>query len=58
MSEYKFINPYNFIPLGDKCHKTTYQKGDYTGYIECILETKTPLIIDRKSTRLNSSHIH
>ena len=39
MSEYKFINPYNFIPLGDKCHKTTYQKGDYTGYIECILET-------------------
>lgn len=26
MSEYKFINPYNFIPLGDKCHKTTYQK--------------------------------
>lgn len=62
MSEYKFINPYNFIPLGDKCHKTTYQKGDYTGYIECILETKTPLImidssIKKEEQLENGKHI-
>ena len=45
MAEYKFINPYNFIPLGNQCHKTPYQKGTYTGYIECVLKTHTPTII-------------
>lgn len=45
MADYKFINPYNFVPLGKECLKTKYEDGQYTGYIECELETKTPLIM-------------
>lgn len=45
MADYKFINPYNFVPLGEECLKTKYEDGQYTGYIECELETKTPLIM-------------
>ncbi len=62
MAEYKFINPYNFIPLGNNCRKTPYQKGTYTGYIECVLETKTPLIMidssSNKEIKLEGGDIH
>ena len=43
---YNFINPYNFIPLDKKCIRTTNEEcGTYTGYMECELETLTPLIM-------------
>lgn len=44
-SEYKFINPYNFIPVGEDCNRTKRSGKTYTGYIECELETLTPLIM-------------
>lgn len=46
MSEYQFINPYNFIPLASQCVRTkTKDKKKYTGYIECILKPLTPMIM-------------
>lgn len=46
-----FVNPYHFVPLGKECRKSRdYRKikdqpGLLTGWIECTLETKTPLFI-------------
>lgn len=54
----KFINPYNFIPLSSKCtrHKSE-DKKNYTGYIQCELETYTPLImIDPSICKLKKEH--
>lgn len=46
MSEYQFINPYNFIPLASQCVRTkTKDEKKYTGYIECILKPLTPMIM-------------
>lgn len=43
---YQFINPYNFIPLGDECNRQkNNEEKKYTGYIECELKTLTPMII-------------
>lgn len=47
----KFVNPYNFISLGNKSYKKfnaleIRTKNDkITGYIQCELETKTPIFI-------------
>lgn len=43
-----YINPYNFISLektGCKRKNKSEYDGDLTGYIECTLTTKTPIII-------------
>ncbi|HHY73701.1 MAG TPA: TIGR03986 family CRISPR-associated RAMP protein [Bacillus bacterium] len=44
-----FVNPYTFIPLIDECVRQNYSelklKEKFTGYIECELETKTPIFI-------------
>lgn len=46
MSDYQFINPYNFIPLASQCVRTkTKDEKVYTGYIECTLKTLTPMIM-------------
>lgn len=62
MDNHRFINPYNFIPLSSECKKTPYQKGNYTGYIDCTLETKSPLImidssIQKKNPVKGGDHI-
>ena len=43
----KYINPYNFISLPTKCERKpeNERRGDLTGYIECILTTKTPTMV-------------
>ena len=43
----KYINPYNFVQLEDNCTRSDATKydGNLTGYINCTLTTKTPLII-------------
>ncbi|MBD3350656.1 MAG: TIGR03986 family CRISPR-associated RAMP protein, partial [Candidatus Lokiarchaeota archaeon] len=47
----KFINPYTFVPLEEKCTRSKYnqsvnkQRNHKTGWIECELETLTPLFI-------------
>lgn len=43
----KYINPYNFITLPEKCErkKIEERKGKLNGYIECTLKAKTPIII-------------
>lgn len=46
MSDYQFINPYNFIPLASQCVRTkTKDEKVYTGYIDCTLKTLTPMIM-------------
>ena len=50
----KYINPYNFITLPEKCEREscTERKGNLTGYIECELIAKTPIIIpDTKNVK-------
>ena len=42
---YEFINPYTFISLGEECTRNTQSEGNITGYLNCILTTKTPLIM-------------
>ena len=43
---YKFINPYNFLPLGQECERPVGEEnGNCTGYMECELQTLTPLIM-------------
>lgn len=45
--ETEFINPYNFIPQfkGVVRKQNNLNEGTLTGYIECELTTKTPMII-------------
>ncbi len=50
MGKYKFVNPYNFIPLGSEKAEQSRTKGDYTGVIEYSVLTKTPLFIPNTST--------
>ncbi len=42
-----FVNPYNFVPLGDgsKRPQTSSEKRNLTGEIICTLDIKTPLAI-------------
>lgn len=50
-----FVNPYHFVPLGKECdRKYDYkaikeQSGLLTGWIECELETKSPVFIPNSS---------
>ncbi|KKN48320.1 hypothetical protein LCGC14_0654120 [marine sediment metagenome] len=46
-SDENFVNPYYFVPLQDKCDKKYKFEGKnaLTGWIECELETKTPVFI-------------
>lgn len=42
----RFVNPYNFVPLENKCDKDGNRiVGPLTGKIECTLETLTPVFI-------------
>ncbi|WP_042473171.1 TIGR03986 family type III CRISPR-associated RAMP protein [Bacillus ndiopicus] len=45
MSDSYFINPYNFVPLEGKCDKQERRNGEFTGVIECNLQTLTPTFI-------------
>lgn len=52
----KFINPYNFVPLGKSCSRSEYKKGNLTGVIEYSLLTKTPLFIpDTESEKVDAN---
>lgn len=50
MGRYKFVNPYNFIPLGSGKANQSQLRGEYTGVIEYSVLTKTPLFIPNTST--------
>jgi len=53
-SNQKFVNPYNFIPLQSGCKREAkeykYRKGNLTGWMECQLETLSPLFIPNTSS--------
>ncbi|SDZ39603.1 CRISPR-associated protein [Evansella caseinilytica] len=48
-SQERFVNPYNFVPLEEKCERQEFKQGTLTGYLECTLETLTPLFIPNTS---------
>lgn len=50
MSRYPFINPYNFMPFGDKKGTAKKRSELLSGYIQYSLLTKTPLFIPNTST--------
>ncbi|WP_339162664.1 TIGR03986 family CRISPR-associated RAMP protein [Siminovitchia sp. FSL W7-1587] len=51
----RFVNPYNFVPLEEKCERRKYgeksesKKRTLTGYLTCTLTTLTPLFIPNTS---------
>lgn len=45
----RFVNPYNFVPLEEKCERSKYEQGTLTGYLTCTLTTLTPLFIPNTS---------
>lgn len=51
----KFVNPYHFVPLEGDCDKKydynaiKHSSGLLTGWIECELETKSPIFIPNSS---------
>jgi len=51
--EKRFVNPYNFVELEGKCKRQPaerYREGErLTGFIECSLTSRTPLIIPNTS---------
>ena len=51
---YNFVNPYNFVPLGENCNKNESDNSGqkYTGYIKYSVLTKTPLMIPDMSANL------
>ncbi|MDO4467661.1 MAG: TIGR03986 family CRISPR-associated RAMP protein [Bacillota bacterium] len=49
-----FINPYNFISI-ESCQREQYpEDGNLTGYMDCVLTTKTPLIMVDSSKKEES----
>lgn len=57
MTEY--INPYNFVPLGNGVKRTNQpSKGNLTGHINCSLKTLTPLCIPDSETGKADSNEH
>lgn len=42
--DYRY-NPYNFIPLGERCIRLPYEKGNLTGSIHCIITPKSDFFI-------------
>lgn len=59
MGDYKFINPYNFVPLGKGPKRTELnnETGDLSGVIEYSVRTRTPLFIpdSSKASALHSN---
>lgn len=56
-NNHKFINPYNFIPLSQKCKRISYHNEQtYSGYISCELQTLTPLIMIDSSQEQKEEH--
>ncbi|MCL6457520.1 MAG: TIGR03986 family CRISPR-associated RAMP protein [Gorillibacterium sp.] len=53
----RFINPYNFVPFGNKCDRSAIpdKPGNLTGYLECGLDVLTPLFIPNTS---NNKALH
>lgn len=57
----RFVNPYNFVSLGEACDKSPFispfeqQEKTNTGYFICELVTKTPLFIPNTS---NNKALH
>lgn len=49
MGEYKFVNPYNFIPLEKERARTKQEENVYSGVICYSVLTKTPLFIPNTS---------
>ncbi len=51
----KFVNPYHFVPLGKECDRQydyraiKKENGLLTGWIECELETKSPIFVPNSS---------
>lgn len=52
----KFVNPYHFVSLAKQLeakfrdsYKQKKQQGDLTGWMECTLETKTPIFIPNRT---------
>lgn len=49
----RFVNPYNFVPMGKKCKRwspETNGSNGYTGYFECSIKLLTPLFIPNTSS--------
>lgn len=54
----RFVNPYNFIPLAEKCNRedskgkeyNREEQNCYTGYFECSMRLLTPLFIPNTSS--------
>ncbi len=47
-----FTNPYNFVPLEGRCHRSSHALGKdecLTGYFDCTIELLTPLFIPNTS---------
>ena len=50
-SDETFVNPYHFVPLGKSCARSSdrgtlhVEKGSLTGWLECSLETVSPVFI-------------
>ena len=57
-----YINPYNFISLektGCKRKNKSEYDGDLTGYIECTLTTKTPIMIpDTREEKIKNEELN
>lgn len=54
----KFVNPYHFVGLQESCSKQSIpykeRKGKLTGWIQCRLETLTPVFIPNTSSQKES----
>ncbi|WP_166740257.1 TIGR03986 family type III CRISPR-associated RAMP protein [Shouchella lehensis] len=46
----RFVNPYNFVSLAEKCKRRKPEKGEFTGYFECTLTNLSPLFIPNSET--------
>lgn len=60
-SNQRFINPYHFVPTGEKCQrKESYSerksKGKYTGWIDITLTNISPLFIPNSSNNNVFNH--
>jgi CRISPR/Cas system CSM-associated protein Csm3 (group 7 of RAMP superfamily) len=54
----KFVNPYHFVGLQESCSRQSIpykeQKGKLTGWVQCRLETLTPVFIPNTSSATGS----
>ena len=55
--ENRFVNPYNFVSLGNKKDSSPYEEGDFTGCLDIKITTKTPLILlDTERVSIDNEH--